>query len=153
LVEGELGTVPTIDEKGVEAHAQLTSPELAVEFVKRTGVDFLAVSVGNLHGTRTKKPSLNTELIRTLAASLKVPIVLHGGDFLSNRELLMAMKAGIGKVNLGPEMRRAYVNGLRRGLLKIKNSFDHRPILEKARLNVERKGLARLSVLSEFRFS
>ena len=79
-VEGELGCVAGNEDGSTinEPRAMMTDPRLAEDFVKRTGVDALAVSVGNAHGTYRLPPKLNFDLIEEIRDSVDVPLVLHG---------------------------------------------------------------------------
>jgi len=149
IVEGELGQIPNLEARTGVYKNYLTDPDLAAQFVERTNVDLLAASVGNWHGFDREKPDPDFDLIRELARRSKAPLVLHGGDFYSTTIIRRALQAGIGKVNLGPELRVVYVDALLRGLEEIDTySADQRPVLEMARQAIEHLVLDRLSALS-----
>jgi len=148
LVEAELGTVPSTKVALGVDRSGFTEPDLADQFVSRTNVDLLAISVGNLHGTSRQKPSPNFDLISELHHGIDVPLVLHGGDFYSNATIKHAFRAGIGKANFGPEIRAVYLEALLSGSRTIDTrTDDHRPILELARQSIEHQVSARLSAL------
>jgi len=105
-VEGELGAVgraDTITDEG-SAQAALTDPEQAAEFVRRTGVDMLAVAVGNAHGLYREPPSLDFDRIARLRAATGVPLVLHGGSGTPEEALRKAVSLGMAKVNVASEL-------------------------------------------------
>lgn len=125
LVEGELGFIgkssKLLDEipVGIDlSPAGLTTPELASDYIKQTGVDFLAPAVGNIHGMvkNAPNPRLDIERIIKLKA-LGTPLVLHGGSGITASDFIEAIKAGISIVHINTELRVAYRNGLRKSLM------------------------------------
>lgn len=105
-IEGELGHVGD-NEGSAEGSSHLadpsaffTDPKLAKDFVDRTGVDALAIAVGNAHGAYKLPPKLDFERIRTIAKTVDVPLVLHGGSGLSDDDFRQAIQEGISKVNI-----------------------------------------------------
>jgi len=123
LVEGELGYIGTSSKildgmpEGVSPE-DLTKPDTAAAFVKETGVDMLAPSVGNVHGMfrSGREPALNIELIEKLREAAGVPLVLHGGSGTSDDDFRNAIAAGISIVHINTELRLAYRNALRKSL-------------------------------------
>lgn len=105
-IEGELGHVG--DNEGsaegsdhlTDPSAFFTDPALAKDFVDKTGVDALAIAVGNAHGAYKLPPKLDFERIRTIAKTVDVPLVLHGGSGLTDNDFRQAIKDGISKVNI-----------------------------------------------------
>ena len=105
-IEGELGHVGD-NEGSAEGSSHLedpskffTDPSLAKDFVDKTGVDALAIAVGNAHGAYKLPPKLDFERIRTIASTVDVPLVLHGGSGLTDNDFRQAIKDGISKVNI-----------------------------------------------------
>jgi tagatose 1,6-diphosphate aldolase GatY/KbaY len=115
-VEGELGVIGKVDQITTEGGSQstLTDPAMAAAFVKQTGIDALAVSIGNAHGLYTKLPQLDFERLAKLQAATRVPLVLHGGSGTPEADLHHAIKLGITKVNLATEA----VNAVRQTLME-----------------------------------
>jgi len=105
-IEGELGHVG--DNEGsaegsdhlADPSAFFTDPKLAKDFVDKTGVDALAIAVGNAHGAYKLPPKLDFERIRTIASTVDVPLVLHGGSGLTDADFKQAIHDGISKVNI-----------------------------------------------------
>jgi len=111
-IEGELGAVGRVDAQTEEGQtgSTLTDPERAAEFVERTGVDFLAVSIGNAHGLYAQQPELDFERLAALRDATGVPLVLHGGSGTPLDQLQRAVSLGICKVNVASELCRAYLS-------------------------------------------
>lgn len=107
-VEAELGHVGG-QEQGMtvasEADERLfTLVDEAVEFVKRTDCDCLAVAIGSVHGRFKGKPKLNFDLLRQLRQAVRVPLVLHGGSGISDEDFRRLGKEGISKINIYTQM-------------------------------------------------
>ncbi len=114
-VEAELGELPAADARtDTMTEGEVTDPQEAARFVERTGVDALAVAVGNVHMLEGRKAALNLPLVATLAGRVPVPLVLHGGTGIEDGELQEAIRIGITKVNVGTLLRRTFINSLRR---------------------------------------
>ncbi|MEJ2166238.1 MAG: class II fructose-bisphosphate aldolase [Desulfobacterales bacterium] len=86
-----------------------TIPEEAVRFVRETGVDALAVSVGTRHGMQKGASTLNFDLLKQLDSELSLPLVLHGSSGVSDEDLLVVAKSGICKVNFATRLRRIFI--------------------------------------------
>ncbi len=163
-VEAELGAIAGIEDfvSVAERDAHFTSPEQAVDFVKKTKCDALAIAVGTSHGAYKFKtePRLDIERIKEIKTLTKLPLVLHGasgispellkrmhkhcsvfGDCarlegargVSDRMIRLAIKAGINKINIDSDLRIAFTAAVREQLLKDKKTFDPRIILGSAR--------------------
>ncbi len=111
-VEGELGAVGRGDDWAVEGAPEsvLTDPARAAEYVERTGIDALAVSIGNGHGIYVRRPELHFELLAAIRAAVSVPLVLHGGSGTPLDQLQRSIAGGICKVNVASELSRAFLN-------------------------------------------
>jgi len=107
-VEAELGSIAGCAEwkppdAGEDAPEELpksvaTDPVMAQEFLKRTQVDALAISFGNVHGTYQGEPCLDLNLVREICSRVSVPLVMHGGSGLDLGEYAAIVEAGISKV-------------------------------------------------------
>lgn len=105
-IEGELGHVGD-NEGSAEGSSHMTNPEdfytdpaMAKDFVEKTGVDALAIAVGTAHGAYKLPPKLDFERIRTIANTIDVPLVLHGGSGLTDNDFRRAIQEGISKINI-----------------------------------------------------
>ncbi|MFT3946141.1 MAG: class II fructose-bisphosphate aldolase [Agriterribacter sp.] len=116
-VEAEIGRLPDADiANNSISDGEKTDPDEAVFFVKETGIDALAVSIGNVHLLETGKAKIDFDLIKTLRKKIKVPLVLHGGTGIAEDELREAVALGMCKVNVGTSLKRAYLNAIQQYL-------------------------------------
>ena len=111
-VEGELGAIGENKDAQHEGTGQqsLTDPNKAREFVERTGVDALAVSIGNAHGMYAKLPELDFDLLKAISDQVDIPLVLHGGSGTPPEHLRKAILLGICKVNVASEIGKAFTD-------------------------------------------
>ncbi|NOI65714.1 ketose 1,6-bisphosphate aldolase [Vibrio sp. 99-8-1] len=115
-VEGELGAVGG-DEGGAlngEADESLYTPvDLVQDYIGRTGIDALAVAIGNAHGKYKGIPKLDFARLEALNHLSSVPLVLHGGSGLSERDFKRAIEFGIAKINFYTGMSQASIASIR----------------------------------------
>lgn len=112
-VEAELGHVGQGYEYEQTRESGLTNKDEAVEYVRQTGVDCLAVSVGTSHGTYKGTPRLDFELLAALDKLVEIPLVLHGGSGTGDGNLAKAVQTGIQKVNLCTDLSLAGMEALK----------------------------------------
>ncbi|MEY8375887.1 class II fructose-bisphosphate aldolase [Lachnospiraceae bacterium 56-18] len=99
-VEAELGLVGG-SEDGSEDHGiRCTDPEDAKVFCERTGIDALAVAIGNAHGNYPVAPTLAFDVLEEIEKRTEVPLVLHGGSGITDDDFRRAISLGIVKVNI-----------------------------------------------------
>ena len=117
-VEAELGHVGDNEGAGrLENPSDFyTDPDVAQDFVEKTGTDALAVAVGNAHGDYKFPPKLDFDRITEIAEKTGIPLVLHGGSGLSDSDFREAAKRGICKVNIFTDLDRAGKVGIEKGL-------------------------------------
>jgi tagatose 1,6-diphosphate aldolase GatY/KbaY len=124
-VEAELGRVEGDEDRAAATVAGgLTDPAAAREFAAESGVDCLAVSVGNVHGHYEGTPQLDWPLLERLAAEVPVPLALHGASGLPDADVRRAVALGVAKVNVNTELRAAYFARLRGGLFQAEATLD-----------------------------
>lgn len=113
-VEGELGMIGRVGESSTEGsqRSNFTDPDLASEYVERTGVDLLAVSIGNAHGFYKSDPRLEFGLLEKIHDRAGIPLVLHGGTGLTEDDIRRGISLGIAKVNVASEL----ISGVRSSL-------------------------------------
>jgi len=169
-VEGELGRLAGVEEATVEEkEAVLTDPEVAKEFVERTGVDALAVAIGTSHGAYKFKgePKLDFERLKAIRKRVKVLLVLHGASSVPSwiidkatkygaklsgakgipeEHIKEAISLGIAKINIDTDLRLAFTGAIREILISSPKEFDPRKILGPAKEAVKEviKGKMRL---------
>lgn len=142
-VEGEIGFVGY--NKG-EASA-MTSQEEAARFDLETGVDALAISVGNLHLSTEKEAVIDFDRLSEIEAVTSAPLVLHGGSGIpiTTRQKL-ARETRVKKFNIGTELRQAFGAALRQSITDQPNEFDRIKLLKPSILAM--KDAAQLNIIS-----
>lgn len=114
-VEAEIGELPS--EVPGENHAgSTTGVAQAGAFVEATGVDLLAVSIGNVHVALRNTHGLDLEHLAAIRRAIDIPLVLHGGTGISAAPLQEAIALGVTKVNYGTYLKQRYLDSLRRAV-------------------------------------
>jgi fructose-bisphosphate aldolase class II len=156
-VEAELGRLAGVEESTVEEkEAVLTDPNVARDFVERTGVDALAVAIGTSHGAYKFKaePKLDFERLKLIQKNVNVPLVLHGASSvpqwliekaskygaelagakgIPESHIKQAISLGIAKINIDTDLRLAFTATVREVLANSPKEFDPRKILGPAK--------------------
>ena len=116
-VEAELGTIGSTDSQAEAGAEQIiyTDPDDAAEFVKRSGVDTLAVAIGTSHGLYPAgmTPKLRLDILKEIKTKVSIPLVLHGGSNNPDKEIGEAVKLGINKINISSDIKAAYYDRMR----------------------------------------
>ena len=115
-VESEMGRIRSgkdSAEQGTTAEDYLVCTEDAVRLVQQTGVDFLAVGVGNQHGIYVGEPHIHFDRLQEVNDALGIPLVMHGGSGLSEDILRRSIRSGITKVNVYTDVAGAFSRRLR----------------------------------------
>ncbi len=106
-VEAELGSI-AIGEDSHEGFkgdiGKYTDPEKAEIFVKETNVDFLAVSIGTVHGNYIGEPEIRIDILKEINKRLQIPLVLHGGSGTPEDKIIESINNGISKINVNTEI-------------------------------------------------
>ena len=125
-VEGELGTVGGKEDthEVKDSEKSYTDPEEAKEFAEQTGVDFLAVGIGNAHGFYKGVPKLRFDILEKTQSLVSIPIVLHGASGIPDEDVKKSTGLGICKVNFATELRDAFTKGVKEYLEKNPEVFD-----------------------------
>ncbi|MDP1834116.1 MAG: class II fructose-bisphosphate aldolase [Candidatus Moranbacteria bacterium] len=140
-VQGELGNVPYLSEHkmgAVDWDKYMTDPEQAKDFVERTGVDTLAVAIGNAHGFFVEREIPDFERLEKIRSLIDIPIILHGASDWEDGKAEQAIKMGVNCFNVDTDTRMAFVNSLSTTFKSDKDpGFDVRTILGDARKAVK----------------
>lgn len=99
-VEAELGLVGGSEDGSCDYGIRCTDPEDAKVFCRRTGIDALAVAIGNAHGNYPVAPKLAFDVLEKIHENTDVPLVLHGGSGITDADFQKAISLGIVKVNI-----------------------------------------------------
>jgi len=132
-VEAELGKVGGKEDGLVSDGEIYTNPGDAVEFVRRTGIDSLAIAIGTAHGLYKVQPKLDLDRLSEIKKSVDIPLVLHGATGLSDDIIKECVKRGINKINFATELRQIYTNAVREKLNSDGNIIDVKIYSEYAR--------------------
>ncbi|MBI4120169.1 MAG: class II fructose-bisphosphate aldolase [Parcubacteria group bacterium] len=128
-VEGELGYLrgesKLSGEKIILKPQDYTDPVEAAEFVKATGVDRLAIAIGNIHGINADEPRLDFERLAQIRAAVsgQVALVLHAASGIADEDIKKAMAAGISNIHISTELRLAWRKGLEQSLRDNPNEY------------------------------
>ena len=112
-VESELGSVGLASERWGEKADLFTKPDAVALFCRETGVDSLAIAIGNAHGDYLQTPRLDLERLDEINAATDTPLVLHGGSGIPDDQLVEAFRRGISKFNYGTDVKRCYIQAIR----------------------------------------
>lgn len=123
-VEGEIGHVGTAANSDNDKEDLYTKPDAAAKFCRETGVNSLAVSIGNAHGEYKNVPHLDIKRLEEIHAATDVSLVLHGGSGIPDDQLLVAFSKGINKFNLGTEFLGKYFDAVKAYSLENANNPD-----------------------------
>ena len=124
-VEAELGRIEGHEDRAGKARSgAMTEPGEAEHFARESGVDCLAVSVGNVHGHYDGTPSLDWKRLQEIQDSTPTRLSLHGASGLADRDLHRALSSGISKINVNTELRAAYMDLLEKEIGGVSTSLD-----------------------------
>ena len=99
-VEAELGLVGGIEDGSCDHGIRCTDPDDAVVYARETGIDALAVAIGNAHGNYPVAPTLAFDVLEKIHEKVDIPLVLHGGSGITDKDFQRAISLGIRKVNI-----------------------------------------------------
>ncbi|WP_282152139.1 class II fructose-bisphosphate aldolase [Ruegeria atlantica] len=132
--EGEIGFVGYSGGEGSNG----TDPNEAAQFARESGVDAMAISVGNVHLQQNKEGGLDEARIAGIDAATSVPLVIHGGSGVPvEQRSRLARETSICKFNIGTELRMAFGNALREAVNRDPDRFDRVTILKETHDPVE----------------
>ena len=133
-VEGELGAVGGAEGGGLVGKAdpsKYTDVVQAKEFARQTGVDALAVAIGNSHGKYKGEPDLDFQRLKAIRDAVAVPLVLHGGSGISAADFRKAISLGIAKINFFTGMSEAAIQTTTSYVQRIGTQYNDYPLMMK----------------------
>jgi ketose-bisphosphate aldolase len=150
-IQAELGSVPYMGEGATATNADwdvyMTSPAQAAEFVYSTGIDTLAVAIGNAHGFVQERSEPDFERLSSISENVAVPLILHGASDWEDGKVDEAIKRGISCFNVDTAIRMAFTNQL---IHAVKNddtgNFDIRKVLGDAREAVKQRVIEKIKL-------
>ncbi|SFH59286.1 fructose-bisphosphate aldolase [Priestia megaterium] len=146
-VEAELGELGGKEDDHESDESAQTDPKLAREFVERTGIDLLAVSVGNIHGL-DEQPQINLELLREIADIVEVPLVIHGGSGIPDDILGQLKNYNVRKINLASDLRKRFISSVGKRYEQNPNEYNLINVLLEAQSNVKEVVIDKFSTLN-----
>lgn len=134
-VEGEIGVVAGVEDDIVirQDAAIYTSPAEALEFQRRTGVDFLAAAIGTAHGFYKVQPRLDIDTLRSISQHTDCPMVVHGGTGLPFDVVRELVRAGAAKMNVSTQIKQTYIDGLFQYIEGHRTEYNPLKVLDHAR--------------------
>lgn len=130
-VEAEIGRIGGAEEHVVvtDREASMSDPDECARFVEDTGIDFLAVAIGNAHGFYKGEPKLDFDRLAEIRDKVPVPLVLHGASGIPDEQITMAVERGICKINIDTEIRNAFIRTMQAFTKENPDQIDPRKVL------------------------
>lgn len=134
IVEAEIGRISGTEDglTIAEKEAKMTDPDQAVEFVRATNVDSLAVTIGNVHGEYKSPPRLDFARLERIRSLISIPLVLHGASGLPEHMVSQSIQLGVCKFNVNTEVRQAYMKTLHEEICGSGKPKDLLDVMERA---------------------
>jgi len=145
-VEAEIGSVPYADGRA-HIKSELTEVSDAIRFAEDSGIDAMAVSVGNVHRLQTPGATIDFDRLAQIEASVKLPLVIHGTSGLLDRDIVRLARTRIAKFNIGTVLRQAFGRGLRETLARYPDRYDRLEIMRDAMPTVSREAMRMIRLL------
>lgn len=143
-LECELGSVGGLEAKDGNTDACIyTNVNQANEFVEKTKADFLAISIGTVHGTYTAIPKLDIKRLMDIKSIVDIPLVLHGGSGLSVDDFKNTIKKGISKVNIYTDLISAAKSAMKDAADKDKSYTD---MIQESILGMKEQAIIKLNL-------
>jgi ketose-bisphosphate aldolase len=129
-VEAELGHLPDATEQGIDVTlASLTGPEEAASFVESTGIDCLAVSIGNVHLLTHSLAHIDLTRLAAIHERISLPLVIHGGTGFPPEAVHKAIHYGVAKFNVGTILKKTFLAGIRESVQALDGSANVHHVL------------------------
>ncbi|MDP3957608.1 MAG: class II fructose-bisphosphate aldolase [bacterium] len=135
VVQAELGNVPYLGEmqmENIQWEKYMTDPDQAAQFVKETGIDTLAVAIGNAHGFFRERSEPDYVRLEKIAKQVAIPLVLHGASDWHNGRVKEVIERGVSCFNVDTAIQLAMIGGLREALVS-ETETDLRKVLGQGR--------------------
>lgn len=130
-VEAEIGVIGREEGGRLSGKAVYSAPSEVAEFVAATGVDSIAVSVGNEHGAPMGE-KVDLKLLKAIAEAVDIPLVMHGASGLSKGDIREAIGFGVAKFNIDTNIRKAFADAIERS-----KESDYREAMKEGMAEVE----------------
>jgi tagatose 1,6-diphosphate aldolase GatY/KbaY len=139
-VEAELGKIVGVEDDIYvnDIEDALTDPAIASEFVERTGIDSLAISIGTAHGLYKGEVKLDFNRLAIIKSTVEIPLVLHGASGVPDELVKKSVVMGISKLNIATELKIPFANTIKDVFKNNPDETDPRVYLGKAKESVEK---------------
>lgn len=148
-VEAEVGTVGG-EEDGVIGGISYAKLEDCKRLVEETKIDFLAASLGSVHGHYKGKPKLGFKEMKEISSNVNIPLVLHGGSGIPEDMLKKSISLGEAKINVNTELQESFTKGIReyieKNLDKERKGFDPRKVLKLGVDEIRKKVIEKMTI-------
>lgn len=118
LVEGEVGVISGVEDDIVSETSRLATYDEVAHYIRETGVNSIAPSIGTAHGVYQGTPEINYDLIRELSDSIDCPVVVHGGTGLTEQDYKKLVEYGASKINISTAIKQAYLSAVNSAVLE-----------------------------------
>jgi fructose-bisphosphate aldolase class II len=145
-LEGEIGSVPYTEGRD-HIRSELTEPGDALAFAQRSGVDAMAISVGNVHRLQTATSEIDFERVEAIAALTSLPLVIHGTTGIRESDLLRLKATRVAKFNIGTTLRMTFARSLRASLAADPAQFDRLKLMKPVLAALEAEAARVMTVL------
>lgn len=146
-IEGEIGSVPYTEGRD-HIRSELTDPQEARAFAQRSGIDAMAISVGNVHRLPTASSQIDFERMAQIAAVTELPLVIHGTSGIREADLLRLKTMRVAKFNVGTTLRMAFARSLRASLAASPEQFDRLTLMKPVRVALQAEARRVMQVLA-----
>jgi len=146
-VEGEIEGIQGVeDDHGSDEESTRQSLEVALDFIRSTGVDCFAPAIGNAHGVYKSEPKLDAQRVSDIIAAIPVPIALHGGTGMSNQQFRDLISRGCAKVNISTAVKMTFMKSNLSFLrdAEAKNKWDPPTLFRNVRQEVKEMAMGYL---------
>jgi fructose-bisphosphate aldolase, class II len=128
-VEGEVGSVPYTEGRD-HIKSEFTTPADALAFAEHSGVDAMAISVGNVHRMTEAASTIDFDRVQQIASSTRMPLVIHGTSGIREVDILRLKRLRVAKFNIGTSLRLAFNRSLRQSLADTPERFDRLQLMQ-----------------------
>ena len=145
-VEGEIGSVPYSEGRD-HIKAISTIPDEAESYAKESGIDAIAVSVGNIHRLTTPTSIIDYERLKIIESQVDIPLVIHGTTGINEEDIIKLKQTRVAKFNIGTSLRMVIGENLRKKMQDEPDQFDRRYFMSKVFPFAQREAIRLISLL------
>lgn len=146
LVEGEIGSVAYSDIDNNVKNVY-TDPKEAKLFAEKTGVDWLAVSIGTVHRLQNQKAVIQYDRLKSIQKEVNVPLVIHGSSGIKDKDLSKLSTMKIGKFNVGTALRLAFGNELKNSVNENPEEFDRLKLFKQPMIKTQEAAKNKMKIV------